>query len=108
VLDEPGMANDCRGSACRLMWLLGGDSLRRQSKFGCLLLELSIMNLQRAIVMSKMFVPEIGKRKSKGRTLEVNEGAMGVNPDRRHVDWSFRRFELGTERRSNAFSFYSG
>ncbi|SIN77085.1 NupC/NupG family nucleoside CNT transporter [Algoriphagus halophilus] len=73
-----GMATIAGGVLAGYVAFLGGDSLEEQSKFAAYLLGASIMNAPAAIVMSKMFVPEVEKE-TKQDKLEVNEEAMGVN-----------------------------
>lgn len=73
-----GMATIAGGVLAGYVAFLGGDSLEEQSKFAAYLLGASIMNAPAAIVMSKIFIPEVEKERVKGE-LEVNEEAMGVN-----------------------------
>lgn len=73
-----GMATIAGGVLAGYVAFLGGDSLEEQSKFAAYLLGASIMNAPAAIVMSKMFIPEVEKE-TKQDKLEVNEEAMGVN-----------------------------
>lgn len=73
-----GMATIAGGVLAGYVAFLGGDSPAEQSKFAAYLLGASIMNAPAAIVMSKMFVPEIEKELLDGK-LEVNKEAMGVN-----------------------------
>lgn len=73
-----GMATIAGGVLAGYVAFLGGDSLEEQSRFAAYLLGASIMNAPAAIVMSKMFVPEVEKE-TKQDKLEVNEEAMGVN-----------------------------
>ncbi|MEP0712136.1 nucleoside transporter C-terminal domain-containing protein [Algoriphagus sp.] len=73
-----GMATIAGGVLAGYVAFLGGDSLEEQSKFAAYLLGASIMNAPAAIVMSKMFIPEVEKERVQDK-LEVNEEAMGVN-----------------------------
>ena len=73
-----GMATIAGGVLAGYVAFLGGDSLEEQSKFAAYLLGASIMNAPAAIVMSKMFIPEVEKELVQDK-LEVNEEAMGVN-----------------------------
>jgi CNT family concentrative nucleoside transporter len=73
-----GMATIAGGVLAGYVAFLGGDSLEEQSRFAAYLLGASIMNAPAAIVMSKIFVPEINKENVKQK-LEVNEESMGVN-----------------------------
>jgi CNT family concentrative nucleoside transporter len=73
-----GMATIAGGVLAGYVAFLGGDSLDEQSRFAAYLLGASIMNAPAAIVMSKIFVPEISKKNVKEK-LEVNEESMGVN-----------------------------
>jgi CNT family concentrative nucleoside transporter len=73
-----GMATIAGGVLAGYVAFLGGDSLEEQSRFAAYLLGASIMNAPAAIVMSKIFVPEISKKNVKEK-LEVNEENMGVN-----------------------------
>ncbi|WP_057936590.1 NupC/NupG family nucleoside CNT transporter [Algoriphagus resistens] len=73
-----GMATIAGGVLAGYVAFLGGDSLEEQSKFAAYLLGASIMNAPAAIVMSKMFIPELEKELVQDK-LEVNEEAMGVN-----------------------------
>lgn len=73
-----GMATIAGGVLAGYVAFLGGDSLEEQSRFAAYLLGASIMNAPAAIVMSKMFIPELEKERKQDK-LEVNEEAMGVN-----------------------------
>lgn len=73
-----GMATIAGGVLAGYVAFLGGDSLEEQSRFAAYLLGASIMNAPAAIVMSKMFIPEVEKELVQDK-LEVNEEAMGVN-----------------------------
>jgi CNT family concentrative nucleoside transporter len=73
-----GMATIAGGVLAGYVAFLGGDSLEEQSRFAAYLLGASIMNAPAAIVMSKIFVPEINKENVKQK-LEVNEESLGVN-----------------------------
>ncbi|MEB2779179.1 nucleoside transporter C-terminal domain-containing protein [Algoriphagus sp. C2-6-M1] len=73
-----GMATIAGGVLAGYVAFLGGDSLEEQSRFAAYLLGASIMNAPAAIVMSKMFIPEVEKERLDNK-LEVNEEAMGVN-----------------------------
>jgi len=73
-----GMATIAGGVLAGYVAFLGGDDPAEQSRFAAYLLGASIMNAPAAIVMSKMFVPEIEKELLDEK-LEVNEEAMGVN-----------------------------
>lgn len=73
-----GMATIAGGVLAGYVAFLGGDSLEEQSRFAAYLLGASIMNAPAAIVMSKMFIPEVEKELVHDK-LEVNEEAMGVN-----------------------------
>ncbi|MEB2775886.1 nucleoside transporter C-terminal domain-containing protein [Algoriphagus sp. D3-2-R+10] len=73
-----GMATIAGGVLAGYVAFLGGDSLEEQSRFAAYLLGASIMNAPAAIVMSKMFIPEVEKERLDDK-LEVNEEAMGVN-----------------------------
>ena len=73
-----GMATIAGGVLAGYVAFLGGDSLEEQSRFAAYLLGASIMNAPAAIVMSKMFIPEVEKERVQDK-LEVNEEAMGVN-----------------------------
>ncbi|WP_192350029.1 NupC/NupG family nucleoside CNT transporter [Algoriphagus sp. Y33] len=73
-----GMATIAGGVLAGYVAFLGGDSLEEQSKFAAYLLGASIMNAPAAIVMSKIFIPEVEKERVQEK-LEVNEEAMGVN-----------------------------
>ncbi|RAI93981.1 NupC/NupG family nucleoside CNT transporter [Algoriphagus yeomjeoni] len=73
-----GMATIAGGVLAGYVAFLGGDSLEEQSRFAAYLLGASIMNAPAAIVMSKMFIPELEKERVQDK-LEVNEEAMGVN-----------------------------
>ncbi|MCE7056168.1 NupC/NupG family nucleoside CNT transporter [Algoriphagus sp. AGSA1] len=73
-----GMATIAGGVLAGYVAFLGGESLEEQSKFAAYLLGASIMNAPAAIVMSKIFIPEVEKELVHDK-LEVNEEAMGVN-----------------------------
>ncbi|TXE11288.1 NupC/NupG family nucleoside CNT transporter [Algoriphagus aquimarinus] len=73
-----GMATIAGGVLAGYVAFLGGDSPEEQSRFAAYLLGASIMNAPAAIVMSKMFIPEVEKERVQDK-LEVNEEAMGVN-----------------------------
>jgi CNT family concentrative nucleoside transporter len=73
-----GMATIAGGVLAGYVAFLGGDSLEEQSRFAAYLLGASIMNAPAAIVMSKIFIPELEKDKISEK-LEVNEESMGVN-----------------------------
>lgn len=73
-----GMATIAGGVLAGYVAFLGGESLEEQSKFAAYLLGASIMNAPAAIVMSKIFIPEVEKELVQDK-LEVNEEAMGVN-----------------------------
>ncbi len=73
-----GMATIAGGVLAGYVAFLGGESLEEQSRFAAYLLGASIMNAPAAIVMSKMFIPEVEKELIQDK-LEVNEEAMGVN-----------------------------
>ncbi|MDF2157856.1 nucleoside transporter C-terminal domain-containing protein [Algoriphagus sp. CAU 1675] len=73
-----GMATIAGGVLAGYVAFLGGDSLEEQSKFAAYLLGASIMNAPAAIVLSKIFIPEIEKERVQDK-LEVNDEAMGVN-----------------------------
>ncbi len=73
-----GMATIAGGVLAGYVAFLGGESLAEQSRFAAYLLGASIMNAPAAIVMSKMFVPEVEKELVQDK-LEVNEESMGVN-----------------------------
>lgn len=73
-----GMATIAGGVLAGYVAFLGGDSLEEQTKFAAYLLGASIMNAPAAIVMSKIFVPEVEKEVIQ-RKLEVNQESMGVN-----------------------------
>ncbi|MDR7128154.1 CNT family concentrative nucleoside transporter [Algoriphagus sp. 4150] len=73
-----GMATIAGGVLAGYVAFLGGDSLEEQSKFAAYLLGASIMNAPAAIVMSKIFIPEVEKERVQEK-LQVNEEAMGVN-----------------------------
>lgn len=73
-----GMATIAGGVLAGYVAFLGGDSPAEQSKFAAYLLGASIMNAPAAIVMSKIFIPELEKDR-KQQKLEVNKESMGVN-----------------------------
>ncbi len=73
-----GMATIAGGVLAGYVAFLGGDSLEEQSRFAAYLLGASIMNAPAAIVMSKMFIPEVNKDKVEEK-LEVNKESIGVN-----------------------------
>jgi CNT family concentrative nucleoside transporter len=73
-----GMATIAGGVLAGYVAFLGGDSIEEQSRFAAYLLGASIMNAPAAIVMSKIFIPELEKDKVKDK-LEVNKESMGVN-----------------------------
>ena len=56
-----GMATIAGGVLAGYVFLLGGDSPEEQVKFASYLLNASIMNAPAAIVMSKIFIPELFK-----------------------------------------------
>ncbi len=57
---------------------LGGGDPGEQSKFAAYLLSASIMNAPAAIVMSKMFLPELNPEKV-DHEMKVNKDSVGVN-----------------------------
>ena len=73
-----GMATIAGGVLAGYVAFLGGDSIEEQTRFAAYLLGASIMNAPAAIVMSKIFIPELEKDKIKDK-LEVNKESMGVN-----------------------------
>ncbi|MFC3881405.1 NupC/NupG family nucleoside CNT transporter [Algoriphagus namhaensis] len=73
-----GMATIAGGVLAGYVAFLGGDSLEEQTKFAAYLLGASIMNAPAAIVMSKIFIPEVEKEVIDEK-LQVNEESMGVN-----------------------------
>jgi CNT family concentrative nucleoside transporter len=73
-----GMATIAGGVLAGYVAFLGGDSLEEQSKFAAYLLGASIMNAPAAIVMSKIFIPELEKDKVE-KKLEVSQESLGVN-----------------------------
>ncbi|MHA7128581.1 NupC/NupG family nucleoside CNT transporter [Algoriphagus namhaensis] len=73
-----GMATIAGGVLAGYVAFLGGDSLEEQTKFAAYLLGASIMNAPAAIVMSKIFIPEVEKEVVE-ENLEVNKESMGVN-----------------------------
>jgi CNT family concentrative nucleoside transporter len=73
-----GMATIAGGVLAGYVAFLGGDSIEEQTRFAAYLLGASIMNAPAAIVMSKIFIPELEKDKIKDK-LEVNKENMGVN-----------------------------
>lgn len=73
-----GMATIAGGVLAGYVAFLGGDSAEEQTKFAAYLLGASIMNAPAAIVMSKIFIPEVEKEVVQEK-LEVNEESMGVN-----------------------------
>ncbi|MCR9082752.1 MAG: NupC/NupG family nucleoside CNT transporter, partial [Cyclobacteriaceae bacterium] len=73
-----GMATIAGGVLAGYVAFLGGDSLEEQSKFAAYLLGASIMNAPAAIVLSKIFIPEVEKERVQEK-LEVSKESMGVN-----------------------------
>lgn len=73
-----GMATIAGGVLAGYVAFLGGDSLEEQTKFAAYLLGASIMNAPAAIVMSKIFIPEVEKEVTNEK-LEVNQENLGVN-----------------------------
>lgn len=73
-----GMATIAGGVLAGYVAFLGGDSLEEKTRFAAYLLGASIMNAPAAIVMAKIFIPELEKDKIKDK-LEVNKESMGVN-----------------------------
>ncbi|WP_439474508.1 NupC/NupG family nucleoside CNT transporter [Algoriphagus formosus] len=73
-----GMATIAGGVLAGYVAFLGGDSLEEQSKFAAYLLGASIMNAPAAIVLSKIFIPEVEKERVEEK-LEVSKESMGVN-----------------------------
>lgn len=73
-----GMATIAGGVLAGYVAFLGGDSLEEQTKFAAYLLGASIMNAPAAIVMSKIFIPEVEKEVTNEK-LEVNQESLGVN-----------------------------
>lgn len=73
-----GMATIAGGVLAGYVAFLGGDSLEEQSKFAAYLLGASIMNAPAAIVLSKIFIPEVEKE-VKQEKLEVSKESLGVN-----------------------------
>ncbi|WP_297334981.1 nucleoside transporter C-terminal domain-containing protein [Algoriphagus sp.] len=73
-----GMATIAGGVLAGYVAFLGGDSLEEQSRFAAYLLGASIMNAPAAIVLSKIFIPEVEKERVQEK-LEVNEENLGVN-----------------------------
>lgn len=73
-----GMATIAGGVLAGYVAFLGGDSMEEQSRFAAYLLGASIMNAPAAIVMSKIFIPELEREKIQEK-LEVNKESMGVN-----------------------------
>lgn len=73
-----GMATIAGGVLAGYVAFLGGDSIEEQTKFAAYLLGASIMNAPAAIVMSKIFIPEVEKEFTDEK-LEVNKESLGVN-----------------------------
>lgn len=73
-----GMATIAGGVLAGYVAFLGGDSMEEKTRFAAYLLGASIMNAPAAIVMAKIFIPELEKDKIKDK-LEVNKESMGVN-----------------------------
>lgn len=73
-----GMATIAGGVLAGYVAFLGGDNLEEKTRFAAYLLGASIMNAPAAIVMAKIFIPELEKDKIKDK-LEVNKESMGVN-----------------------------
>lgn len=73
-----GMATIAGGVLAGYVAFLGGDSMEEKTRFAAYLLGASIMNAPAAIVMAKIFIPELEKDKIKDK-LEVNKENLGVN-----------------------------
>lgn len=73
-----GMSTIAGGVLAGYVSFLGGDDPVEQTKYASYLLSASIMNAPAAIVMAKIFIPEI-KSDDINTSLEVNKELMGVN-----------------------------
>lgn len=73
-----GMATIAGGVLAGYVAFLGGDSLAEQTRFATYLLSASIMNAPAAIVISKIFIPEV-KPEMIDTDLKVSSESLGVN-----------------------------